>query len=332
MSLSSIDIVFRRSAGVSNGAYNGGVMGVDIVPSGVKNALFPDVRSAERLAGSEVWRKAFIHFIPVDNSSAFDVKVIPWAPTTADDRVLVYPATQSDNQNDIGLRVTAGTVRPYGAARGNGAVQSGSTVITTTLEADSDGIFVAGDSVYISDKASMLSSTGSEEYGVVESVSTIAGVTTVNLVGALQNSYAMPHVSSVISAGDINALLSGKAVSSVLGTFDESKVSLSSQASTSDVFTATFSSPANFTVAGARVGSVGSGSIGTTFNAVNTPFEGNFFSIQPAAWGGTFSAGDTVSFTTTPASIPVWYRRIVPAGARSFASNSFSLVVDCESA
>lgn len=54
----------------SDAAGNGGRMSATALADNVKNALLLDVRQAERLAGSDKWRKLFIHFAPADLDSA----------------------------------------------------------------------------------------------------------------------------------------------------------------------------------------------------------------------------------------------------------------------
>ncbi len=330
MALSSIDIVFRKPAAVSDLPANGGRMSANLIASGVKNALFPDVRNSEREAGSTKWRKAFVHFAPADSSQALDVKLIPWAPTQADDRVLIRTGTMSDTQADI----EASPGRAYGAASVTGALSAGAGSIAVLPEAVADGIFVAGDVLYISDKTSISAVDGNEEYAQIApgGVSINGSIATLTLVSPLQYGYTAPHVSSVLTPGDVLTALSDKSVTSTAGTLDEAQIVLAPRSTVADTFTLTFTSATAFTVTGSVAGDLGGGVIGSTCAPTNTAFSGPYFTLPAAAWGGTFEAGDTVSFTTSPAAVPVWYERIVPAGASSFAANSFSLAVDCESA
>jgi len=57
-----------------------------------------------------------------------------------------------------------------------------------------------------------------------------------------------------------------------------------------------------------------------------------YFTIPAAAWGGTWANGETVTFITHPASIPIWEKRVIPAGANSLAGNKRIIVVRGESA
>lgn len=328
MPLSSIDIVFRKPAAVSDLPVNGGRMTANLIASGVKNALFPDVRNAERVSGSSKWRKAFVHFAPADNSLALDVKLIAWAPTSADDRILIRIGTHTDTQAEM----LATPPRPYGAASVTGALSAGTSTIATLPEDVTDGIFVANDIIYVSDKISISAIDGNEEYAEIDSVSTVGNITTLTLKAPLQYGYTAPRVSSVLAMGDVLATAFGKSVSSIAGSFDEAQLTLAPRSAVADTFTLTFTSPTAFNATGAAAGTLGSGTIGSTFSPTNSPFSGPYFTLPATAWSGAFLAGESVSFTTAPAAVPVWYQRIVPAGASSFAANSFSLAVDCESA
>lgn len=335
MPLSTSDILFRRSANMSDtAATNGGSMASAILTTGVKNAVFPDVRHAERTAGSDKWRKVFLHFAPVDSSQALDVKLVPWAPTVAADRVRVRLGTQSDQQTAIAA--TPGNA--YGAANVNAAsVAAGATSVAVALESADETIFRVGDTVYITDKASIGATFGNEEYAVLTGVS-VDGTTATLSFAALQYAYAESpgvkiRVASVIALGDVLPEAVAGSVTSAAGTFDTAQVSVVPRSAIEDTWTLTFTGATSYSVSGASTGALaGTGSTAGSFAPTNTAFGGPYFSIPTGAFGGTFTAGDTVTFTTHPAARGIWLRRIVPAGAASFSSNSFTLAVDCETA
>jgi hypothetical protein len=52
--------------------------------------------------------------------------------------------------------------------------------------------------------------------------------------------------------------------------------------------------------------------------------------MQSAGFGGTFLAGDLITFTTHPAAVPIWLRRDVPAGAANLTTNEAVIVLDGE--
>lgn len=335
MPLSTSDITFRKSTVMNDTSANGGRMVASVLPSGLKNAIWPDVRQAERTAGSDKWRKVFLHFAPADASQALDVKVVPWAPTTADDRVRVYAGTQSDTQ--AAISVTPG--RAYGVANATvTTLAAGSSTVDVTLEGASDVIFEDGDAVYVTDKADINSVAGAEEYAVIDTVSVTDGVATLTFVSPLANSYAEAsgvkiRVASVLALGDVLTSASAGAVTSSAGTFAVANVALLPRSVMSDTWTVTFATATTYAVTGAATGLLaGAGSTATTFSPANADYGGAYFSLPATCWGGTFVAGDTVVFSTAPAARGIWERRTVPAGANSFAANRFTLLVDCESA
>lgn len=334
MPLATTDIVFRAALVRSDAAGNGGRMAATAVPDNVKNALFSDVRQAERLAGSERWRKLFIHFAPADLSQALDVRVIPYDPTPAGDSVVVYLGTHVDTQ---GVFTGALPARAYGVAMA-ASVSAGQTVVTATLEPGAPTIFVAGDAVYITDKTTVSSPTGAEEYATVASVGAPSGGTqVVTLAAPLGNSYGAGgggvRLASVIQVGDVLPLVSGVAVVSATGgALNQSAVTLYPRSTVADTWTLTFTSASAFNAVGQVSGAVGSGTVGGGFGPVNTDFGGSFFSLGAGALAGTWAVGNTVQFTTAPASIPLWLRRTVPVNTMTYAANRFTLAVDLESA
>ena len=332
MPLATSDILFRPAATQDDTASNGGRMAATTIADGVKNALFPDVRQAERIAGSDKWRKLFIHFAPPDNSQALDVRVIPFEPTPASDTVVVYPqATHTDTQSTITASIPS---RAYGSARVASPPGAGATSITVTLEQGAPPIFAAGDTVYITDKATIGSSTGSEEYATIASVAAPSdGTQTITLTTPLANGYsASVRVCSVIVKGDVLPSLTNVKVTSTGGTFDQNAVVLAPRSTIYDTWTVTFTTATAFSVSGATSGSVGSGTVGSAFAPNNASFGGPYFTLGNGAFTGTWQAGDKLTFTTVPAAIPLWLRRIVPANTMTYANNKFTIAVDLESA
>lgn len=333
MPLATTDIIFRTAAVQSDAAGNGGRMSATELADNVKNALFADVRQAERLAGSDKWRKLFIHFSPADLSQALDVRVIPYDPTPAGDSVVVYAGTQTNTQSAITGALPS---RAYGVAPLSGSASAGATTVTVELEPGTPTLFAAGDTVYITDKATISAATGAEEYATVASVAAPSGGTQVVTLGAaLANSYGgsgTARLASVMLAGDVLPTLSGQAVVSAAGVFTPSAVTLYPRSTVADTWTLTFTSNTAFTASGAATGAVGSGTVGNSFGPNNADFGGSYFTLGAGALGGTWAAGDTVTFTTAPAAIPLWLRRTVPANTLTYASNRFTLAVDLESA
>lgn len=331
MPLATTDIIFRTATVQSDAAGNGGRMSATALADNVKNALFADVRQAERLAGSDKWRKLFIHFSPADLSQALDVRVIPYDPTPAGDSVVVYAGTHTNTQSAITGALPS---RAYGVAPLSDSASAGAATVTVELEPGTPTLFVAGDTVYITDKATISAATGNEEYATVASVGAASGgLQTVTLSAQLANSYSTGgRLASVMLAGDVLPTLSGQAVVGAAGVFTPSAVTLYPRSTVADTWTLTFTSATAFTASGAATGAVGSGSTGSSFGPNNADFGGSYFTLGAGALGGTWAAGNTVTFTTAPAAIPLWLRRTVPANTLTYASNRFTLAVDLESA
>jgi hypothetical protein len=56
-----------------------------------------------------------------------------------------------------------------------------------------------------------------------------------------------------------------------------------------------------------------------------------YWTLNYMGFGGTWQTNDTITFATTPATYPIWYKRVVPPGAASFSANKVIVVVDGES-
>lgn len=333
MPIQDSEIIWRRAQLVSDAtpAQNGGRMSPAQIVSGVKNNLFPDVSQAERTSGSVKWRKAFIHVASAQDTALLNTKVFLDALTPAGDFVLFQPGTHTDTQDAI-------TGRPYGIGTLAAALSSGATQVQVVCEHPSyDTLqpFRVGDTIRISDRPAT-GGTGNEEFVTISAVSYSGGVATIDFSPALANAYATSNtvVSTVYPAGDVIASVSGIAVSSASGTLDATNGNLvaPNRSAIADTFTVTFTSATAFSASGVVSGILGNGSITADFSPLNSAFGGPYFTLKAAAWGGTWQAGDSVTFTTTPAAIPVWYRREVPAGTASTANDFCSLAVLGESA
>jgi hypothetical protein len=88
-----------------------------------------------------------------------------------------------------------------------------------------------------------------------------------------------------------------------------------------DDWTLTFTSSSNFSVSGAYYGSAGTGSVGVNFSPVNPDTGEPYFTISAAGWGGAWNSGDSLTFTTHPAAVPVLLEEEVPAGTAQEPNN-----------
>ncbi len=329
MPLIDSEILWRPAQTVSaTAAQNGGRISIGaLVTSGVKNAMFPDVSQAERTAGLITWRKAFVHIANADSLPLLNARLYLDAQTPAGDFVTLHPGTQTDTEATT-------TGRAYGIATLAGAAIATDTAIEiapenvaayATLEP-----FRVGDVARISNKE-VLGGSGTEEFVTVATVT--AGATTLlTFTPALANAYATANtiVSSVIETASIAASFGSVVVTSTAGTFDHAtagNVTFNAATLASLDLSLTFTSATEYDVINVATSAViVTGNISATVAVPNGP------TIIPAAFGGTWATNDTITLTTTPAAFPLWYRREVPAGTVSVASDSASVAVTGESA
>jgi len=332
MPISTADIIWRKSAHMSDTpALNGGRMSPTAATHNLRNDVFPDVRQAERLAGSVRWRKLHLHFAPPDGSQALDVRVVPWRPTPAADTVAMYPGSHTDTESTFTAALPG---RAYGVATLASGLSVGATALTVSLEPGSPTIFTAGDVVYLTTKDSPNDVAGEEWYTTLAAAAAPSGGTQALTLGA-PASVSWPtgaRIASVIAAGDVLPRLDAPPiVTSAGGTIDAGKLMLYPRGTVWDDWTLSFTSATSFAVSGALTGSLGSATIGY-HNAVHAALGSSYFVLDAGFFGGSWAAGDTVVFRTIPASVPLWLRRAVPAGAPSWADNAWEMMVDLETA
>lgn len=334
MSISSNEIVVRRSANVSATAANGGRMIASNTPliSGVKNNIWPDVNESERTNGSTTYRKVFLHIANDDDLTLVQARAFIETPTPGDDSVTMFVGTFTDTQANI-----TGTERRYGCGYLNTNAGIGANTLQVLTEGASLGIFQAGDKIRVSDKATVSSAIGNEQVltiatGGVSYAGNIATLTTVETLNFAFSS-ASTRVASMLNAGDVAGTVASFSKTSASGTTDtvNNPIKVDSIAGIEQNWTITFSSSTAFSCSGDTVGAVGSGNVSSAFQPTNSNFAKPYFVIPAAFWGGSFQAGDVVSFTTHPCAIPVWLRRAIPAGANSLTGNRVIFGVDGES-
>lgn len=333
MSIIQSEIIWRKSQEMSDFGTNGGRMSHLQSVSDVKNNIWPDVNMSELASGSNKYRKVHIHIANDDDLPLINAKVFVSSPTPGDDSVTIFTGDHTNVQSQL-----TGTERKYGAGNLNADVTAGATSIAVMTEGAALDYFKAGDTIRISDKTSVTSETGNTEYATIAAggVSYAGDVATLTLDAALVNSFsaANTRVASVIEAGTVQGTVSGFTVTSAGGTFNNTDypIVVDSIGGIRQNWTLTFTTATAFNLTGDVVGNIGSGNVGSNLQPVNPNLSKPYFVLPTAGWGGTFTAGDTVTFTTSPATIPLWYNRIIPAGANSLAGNSVVVGVEGESA
>lgn len=330
------EILWRPSMLVSDSlpSQNGGRMSSSQLISGVKNNLFPDVSQSERANGSVKWRKAFIHLHSAQDTALLNAKVFLDAFTPAGDFVTLHPGTQNDTEDQV-------TARSYGIGTLKEAVASGATILY--VEGEHPGEYASlqpfrvGDLVRIADRPST-SGSGNEEWHMLSNVTYNSGAIELELAAPLANAYAIANtlICSVITLPSVSGSWSNFTVMSASGNFDTATVSnfmAHNKGAIEQDWTLTFSGPNGFSVSGNLIGPLPApGSINADYAPISPATGTPYFTLRAAGWSGGFSVNDTITFRTSPAAIPLWYRRRVPPGTYSLANDFASVALHGESA
>ena len=316
-----IEIKLYRSATVSDGDTNGGHEDCtrEII-SGILFNLFPRVMPDEAQSGITRYRKFFVHVIG-QTTSVTDFVI--YHRSTGNDYFRVCEGTHSQTQSEL----LASSPKWYGTGVLSGSVSAGATQITVVFDGECPDLEV-GDKLLLTEKSHPADS-GDEEFVTIESVS-MSGVTaTITLTNGLTNSYDDgASVCHVLELGAIEPSWSDWAENSTSGTYDESNYppEVYTWGTIEEEWTIEFTSATGFSCSGARVGSVGTGSIGADFSPAN-PAGGTYFTIRASGWGGTWNTGDTITFKTHPSSKPLWMKEVVPANCPPMVVNSVWVAV-----
>jgi hypothetical protein len=330
MSIIASELVWRRSSVITDDGTNGDVMSAVVSPSGVKNNVWPDVPQAERTSGSLKYRKMFIHVANDDDLSLVAPRVFVETRTPGEDAITLFAATQSDVKSGI-----TGSEDLFGMAVLTNPVSAGASAIVVTVEDDYLSapldMFRVGELIRLSNKANV-DAGGFEEYHVLTIVSAPSGNdVTLTLTGVTLNDYiAGDKVSSVYEPSDVVGTV--PAFSNLgSGTFDVTGVVPDSIGTIQMDWTLTFDTATDYTVRDDQSVIVGTGIVGSDASPNNPDYTKPYFTLLAANFSGTFVAAETITFTTAPASLPIWYRRDIPAGAASLSGNSVVVAVDGES-
>ncbi len=153
-------------------------------------------------------------------------------------------------------------------------------------------------------------------------------VATIALNGQVPNAYttALTRGSGVITLASILPYDENWTETSTSGTYDESGYPLAhyNLGAEKDSITITFTGATTFTCAGTRLGSLGSGSIGTDFEPVNSVTGVKYFTLYTAGFGGTWASSETIEFDLYGSEMITWLRQLIPAATAAVAENQFS--------
>ena len=314
MSIAASDVKFYKATNNNDTAANGGrISSTEIVDNSLNNA-FPNVSSAERIAGLTRYRKEFLRNENAGDLALYSGEVWIGTRSLADDYFQLKAGTDMDAQSDaegysdwcgVGLLANA-----YG---------SGESSIEVDFDAPS-GVW-EGAPIHITDGSGELDTT------VVGTPSWVGNTATITISGELGANYSATTtiVSTIVDLGTVQKATASWVETSSSGTYDETTypVTTYNAGTVTDSWTLTFTDATNFSVVGTNTGSVGSGDINTDFQPANG--SSYYLKIDKDGWGGSWALGDTVTFTTTHAGKGFWVKEVVPAGISSYSNNTVVL-------
>lgn len=332
MPISASEIKYYRSAQVSNTpGVNGGRFGPAEIVSDVANNLFADASLSERTAGSTVFRKFFIRNMNSQDLVLSSPRIFVENYTPGADAVYFHSGTQTNLQDAL-----TGSEALYGAGKLDANTSGGATTLTVLIEQSGNQFFANGNKIRVSDRAT-ISGSGNEEFVTINAAPSLSGsVVTLSVTPALANAYLASNtrVAKVYEPGDIKGVSSNVVDNTVgNGAYNNSTqpITVPNIGGVYDDWTITFTSATAYTCAGANEGAVASGGTILSDYSPNNPLTGTpYFTIKSAGFSGVFQSGDTVTFRTTPAAVPLWAKRVIPAGTAAYSANTAYIALDGE--
>lgn len=312
------DLKLYKSLVITDTTINGDRVSYTEVVDNVLNNLFPSISAEERAAGGSRLRKAFFRNVNASLETLSNARAMIKHPSSGADFFVLITGTQRDTQGDL-----AGTEKQHAAGLLNAQASAGATQIVVDFDDADEADLEDGDRLWI---AAVTWDPVNGEWAVTASeFNTVSGApswngnqATIDLDSQLQNTYAAESVCAmVIDLGTIQPSVESWTETSASGTYDETTYPLEFDplGTVDDDFTLEFSDETNFTVTGVKEGNIGSGDISTDFAPTNPNSSSPYFTLKSAGWGGTWAAGDTITFTTHPSAKGIWIKEIWTAGA-----------------
>jgi hypothetical protein len=344
-SIQTSDLIYRLPQLSNDTTSNGGRMTKNVMGTGVGN-IMPTLEMDERTAGITRYRKRYLHVSISDNTAYMNVSAYIAMPTREDDRVALFLGTQIDTQDDI-----TGTERKYTCGFLNANVTAGATQITVAVESASDNGFAIGDQIKIfhTQWSTPLSKWVdlTVERKTIQNVSAAGNILTITLDSALANSFNKVEswsgtplqlteytaVASFAPVGNVVATASDFVITSASGNYDINNypIILSNRGCIQQNWTLTFSSSTVIVATGDTLVGTFGGNTSSGISPTNTDFSMPYFTLVSGGFSGSWSAGDTIEFTTNPASIPLWFKQVVPPNTDSFSANRWMIGIEGES-
>jgi hypothetical protein len=226
-------------------------------------------------------------------------------PSSGDDSIIMFRGTPSNLESDL-----TGLERKYGIGYLATNLNSGQTSLTVDIENADDNLFVSGDTIYITDGVR-------EEFQENVIVSKLSTSVLILLTNGSINNYQFKNtcVSSVVKVGDIEASYTTPVIESANGSWNNT-LDLDLDGAIDERWTIRFMSNSAFLCTGARLGTVGYGSLESEFapthivDGVPKPY----FILPAQSLRGSWQIGETFVFSTVSPTVSIWFRRTLKSG------------------
>lgn len=312
----------------------GGVPSFTQAVSGQAGNLVPLALPSDLSAGRELYRKLCFRIADANNGTGAESIIRKWAEISGLYAYsCLFPVTRSFLNSGI-----TGSEDKYGTGVLKNAVISTDTQIIVTVRSSSlasGNDAIAKDTYNISICDASQGATVEDALQVKKTISGTPSVNGVDLTITLDSAIGRDFAAGALvqtypDAVDIATSKSNKVVTSTAGTFDLDSVTLSNVGSCTGSITLTFTTATNYNGTCDFPGGIvinGSSSLGGTqsisvqFQPLNRFNSSPVMTIPPAAFGGTYVAGDTVTFDIAGAEFCFIEKHTIPAGTVSVSGD-----------
>lgn len=335
MSILQSDIKFYEPAVKGFASTAGGAMSINLLNPSQTGAVIPPLTVAQTQSGGEFYTKFFVSLENSDNTPLYETYVIFTGFDPNLDSYLYILGTETDVQNDA----SAYTKWKCGGKL-SAAANSGGTTISVEFET-TDVYLEDVEYLWITDgvNAELVTLDNSSNSSITNNHPDSASITltidaSYNNGNGLVNSYAVDTPCGLaISVGTLQATLTDLTISSGATVTMNGDISVYNNGTVNESYVLEFT--------GAQTFKIRDGVDATKYYDQNGNFTDSanayIFDVSSSAYvylpnpnraganklgfaqdlftGAT--AGDTISFTTHAAAIPVWVKRVVPAGMPS---------------
>lgn len=312
----------------------GGVPGFTQAQSGQGGNLIPLALPSDLTAGRELYRKLCWRIADSNNGTGAESIMRKWAEIFGQ---YAYSCFFPVSREFLISGIT-GTEDKYGTGVLKNAVVSTATQIVVTVRSSnlaSGNDAVAKDTYNISICDVAQGPTSDDSLQVKRTISGAPSVNGVDITITLDSAIGRDFdagalVQTYPDAVDIAASKSNKVVTSSAGTFDLDAVVLSNVGGCTGSITLSFSTATDYNATCDFPGGIvieGSSSLGGTqaisaqFQPLNRFNSSPVITIPPAAFGGTYVAGDTVTFDIVGAEFCFIEKHTIPSGAVSVSGD-----------